>query len=90
MPVLLIVARDQPALHRALQHAFGTNQEMAVILDRRVRPSGGAVSPFRATGDGWSGAASPTSRMICASGTMCWSARTLADRMADGVPLARA
>jgi hypothetical protein len=35
VPGLLIVARDQPALYRALQQTFGESQEVAVLLDRR-------------------------------------------------------
>ena len=32
---LIIVARDQPDLWRALTHEFGQNQEIRVLLDRR-------------------------------------------------------
>jgi hypothetical protein len=35
VPGLLIVARDQLEVYRALQEAFGESQEVAVILDRR-------------------------------------------------------
>jgi hypothetical protein len=32
---LIIVARDQPELWRALTHEFGQSQEIRVLLDRR-------------------------------------------------------
>jgi hypothetical protein len=35
VPGLLIVARNQPELYRALQQTFGESQEVFVILDRR-------------------------------------------------------
>ena len=34
-PSLLIVARDQPELFRALQQAFGGSPQLRIILDRR-------------------------------------------------------
>ena len=35
VPGLLIVARDQVEVYRALQEAFGESQKVTVILDRR-------------------------------------------------------
>jgi len=88
-PDLLIVARDQPKLFRALLQEFWGSPQLRILLDGRCadrRRYAGAVPVDRRRGG--SGGAPCVLRRISSNGSILWSARPPAGTRTDASPRA--